>query len=51
MTRKDYLILAKVLAKSDKVIQKEALISSLCWELELDNPNFDSVKFRIACES
>lgn len=47
MTRKDYKIIAKAIAKADC---KEALVNELCRVFKEDNPNFDAYKFCLACE-
>ena len=59
MTRKDYVMLAKIIKENirevrttgdaELVIDMEGLVEDLCYKLVLDNPNFDEDKFRRAC--
>ena len=62
MTRKDYQLIAKAIAESERItwdededgnlvdmIHVEDLIDRLCWALYRDNPAFSSSKFRAAC--
>lgn len=47
MTRKDYIIVAKVLARHHKLLGSGfmAFLIDLCLAFKHDNPNFDESKF------
>ena len=54
MTRKDYILIAKVINDStldlmDTHILKSTLVNELCYELNKDNNRFDKYKFIEAC--
>lgn len=57
MTKKDYILLAKVFAEfsPDRLVDYEAniaigdLLRVLATRLEIDNPRFDRQRFLIAC--
>jgi|TARA_B100001939_G_C16868282_1_gene585157 hypothetical protein len=48
MSRKDYVLIAKVLADHSANLP-DGLVSDLCELFYEDNPNFDSGKFFQAC--
>jgi hypothetical protein len=51
MTRKDYIIISKVIDKeiNKPIFRVSKLVESFCKEFEKDNPRFNADKFRKAC--
>jgi len=62
MTKKDYVMLAKIIRNNTftiqaqgaildpiNVINRNGLLTDLCCTLEHDNPNFDRIRFIEAC--
>ena len=58
MTRKDYIMIAKIIKDSEvkykglnkSMINKGNLINALCYELKKDNSAFNKDRFISACE-
>jgi hypothetical protein len=62
MTKQDYIKLAELIKENSDnigdsdnqinkfVIYKDSFLNGLCGVLKSDNPRFDEVKFREACE-
>ena len=61
MTKKDYIIIAKAIGNAIKNLAKAnhskledyqiaVLADSLCWEMGLDNPRFNSNRFKTELE-
>ena len=49
MTKKDYGMITKVLAKRGGLIGKEGLVKELARIFKEDNPHFDTKEFIMAC--
>jgi hypothetical protein len=52
MTRKDYVLIAKVIENLDEIIDPDAfriLAVNMSQALADDNPNFDRARFLVAC--
>jgi hypothetical protein len=56
MTKKDYILLARVFKMNYEILQQQGhkmmlwlIVKDLCKELQHDNPRFDQDKFIKAC--